>query len=159
MRDEGTCSENLLNGHNPTDTCRTKLSYSCCRFDFPPISRSWCPGWGWCVCGGGLQLVQSLSRGAPGGWSRACCPGLCHWLWVGPASLPPALPPPPSSSISSLSLSRPSHPSCINWVWCWNPPLAAHAHVQPAAVKTSMFSATIMIIAAEHSAEGISKSD
>ena len=114
---------------------------------------------GVCVCGGGLQHVQSLSRGAPGGWSRACCPGLCHWLWVGPASLPPALPPPPSSSISSLSLSRPSHPSCINWVWCWNPPLAAHAHVQPAAVKTSMFSATIMIIAAEHSAEGISKSD
>ena len=61
--------------------------------------------------------------------------------------------------ISSFSLSRPSHPSCINWVWCWNPPLTAHAHVQPPAVKTSMFSATIMIIAAEHSAKGISKSD
>lgn len=59
----------------------------------------------------------------------------------------------------SLSLSRPSHLSCINWVWCWNPPAAAHAHVQSAAVKTSMFSTTIMIIAAEHSAKRISKSD
>lgn len=78
-------------------------------------------------------------------------------LWAGPASLPTALP--FLFSISSFSLGMPSHPSCINWVWYWNPPLTAHAHVQPLAVKTSMFSATIMIIAAEHSAKGISKSD
>lgn len=39
------------------------------------------------------------------------------------SKLPMALP------ISSFSLSRPSHLSCIKWVWCWNPPLTAHAHM------------------------------
>lgn len=66
---------------------------------------------------------------------------------------------PPLPLLYILHLPRHAHPSCTNWVWYWNPPLTAYAHVQPLAVKTSMFSATIMIIAAEHSAKGISKSD
>lgn len=52
-----------------------------------------------------------------------------------------------------------SHLSCINWVWCWNPLLTAHAHTESPVVKTSMFNTTIMIIVAEHSTKGISKSD
>lgn len=80
-------------------------------------------------------------------------------LAVGRTIIPAHGPPLPFPSVSSLSFGRPSHPSSVNWVWYRNPCLMADACVRPAAMKTSMFSTTIMIIAAEHSAKGISKSD
>lgn len=135
---------------NWIDTCRLKLPFCWCISNFPHISRRWWHGWGQITAWG--EPVLKSSR-----WLELTVLPWAMSLWVGPASLPMALP--FLFSISSISLGMPIHPSCTNWVWYWNPPLTAYAHVQPLAVKTSMFSATIMIIAAEHSAKGISKSD